>query len=149
MEAEYTLRQKLPQNVYTWTSRDPCIDGGQGVTICAPGAAIASVPEFTLAKQQLMNGTSMASPHAAGAVALLLSGLIQRDIPYSPFSVKRALWDSATYLNHVDPFAQGNGLLNVEKTFESLVQFSDAPDRDVRYVVQSQAGNSHHFMLKC
>lgn len=81
-----------------------------------------------------MNGTSMASPHAAGAVALLISGLLQRNLPYSPFSIKRALWDSATYLSHVDPFAQGNGLLNVEKTFENLVQFSDAPDRDVRYV---------------
>lgn len=153
MEAEYTLRQKLPPNVYTWTSRDPCVDGGQGITICAPGAAVASVPgtqtklksqlsfhygrclsfaEFALSKQQLMNGTSMASPHAAGAVALLLSGLIQRNIAYSPYSVKRALWNSATYLNHVDPFAQGNGLLNVEKTFEHLLQFADSSDRDIR-----------------
>ncbi|XP_037050800.1 tripeptidyl-peptidase 2 isoform X2 [Bradysia coprophila] len=141
MEAEYTLRQKLPPNVYTWTSRDPCVDGGQGVTVCAPGAAIASVPEYTLAKQQLMNGTSMASPHVAGAVALLLSGLIHRNLSYSPYSVKRALWDSATYLSHVDPFAQGNGLLNVEKSFEHLVQFAEAPDRDVRFAVS--VGTNH------
>lgn len=74
----------------------------------APGAAIASVPEFTLTKQQLMNGTSMASPHAAGAIALILSGLMQRNVPYSPFSIKRAVWETATHLSHVDPFAQGD-----------------------------------------
>lgn len=68
MEAEYAMREKLPANVYTWTSRDPCIDGGQGVTVCAPGGAITSVPQFTMSKSALMNGTSMAAPHVAGAI---------------------------------------------------------------------------------
>lgn len=75
MEAEYTMREKLPANVYTWTSRDPCIDGGQGVTVCAPGGAITSVPQFTMTKSQLMNGTSMAAPHVAGAVGRYLNFL--------------------------------------------------------------------------
>lgn len=75
MEAEYALREKLPANVYTWTSRDPCIDGGQGVTVCAPGGAITSVPQFTMSKSVLMNGTSMAAPHVAGAVGKFSSFL--------------------------------------------------------------------------
>lgn len=107
MEAEYALREKLPGNCYTWSSRDPCIDGGSGVTVCAPGAAIASVPEYTLSKAQLMNGTSMSAPHVAGAVAIVLSGLKQLNIAYTPFSIKRAIWNTSTSLSCVDQFAQG------------------------------------------
>lgn len=155
MEAEYSLREKLPGNVYTWTSRDPCIDGGEGVTVCAPGAAIASVPQFTLNHQQLMNGTntlnliqfwrsrvnifhlnrlgtSMSAPHVCGAIALLISGLLKNKIDYSPYSIKRALWNTATQLQHVDKFAQGNGLLNVEAAYDNLVKYHDRSERDVR-----------------
>jgi len=135
MEAEYALRHKLPANLYTWTSRDPCIDGGDGVTVCAPGAAIASVPAFTMSSAQLMNGTSMAAPHVAGAVGLLISGLKQRKIKYTPYSIKRAISNTATCLNNVDNFAQGKGLLNVEKAFESLLAYANAKENQVRFSV--------------
>ncbi|XP_055380292.1 tripeptidyl-peptidase 2 [Condylostylus longicornis] len=139
MEAEHAMREKLPANVYTWTSRDPCIDGGQGVTICAPGAAITSVPEFTMMKSQLMNGTSMAAPHVAGAIALLISGLKQKNIKYSSYSIKRSLSITATHLDHVDKFAQGNGLLNVEKAFEHLVQYKTESENMVRFQITNGA----------
>lgn len=89
MVAEYSLRQKLQGMPYTWTSRGPTIDGEYGVTVCAPGGAITSVPKFTLRNCQLMNGTSMASPHVCGAVGeygstIDVSGCDRKLVPSSP-----------------------------------------------------------------
>ncbi|XP_065369346.1 tripeptidyl-peptidase 2 [Calliphora vicina] len=148
MEAEYAMREKLAANVYTWTSRDPCIDGGQGVTVCAPGGAITSVPQFTMSKSALMNGTSMAAPHVAGAIALLISGLKQRNISYSPFSIKRAICATATKLGYVDPFAQGSGLLNVEKAFEHLLEHDKAVENMLRFSVRCGPTNAKGIHIR-
>ncbi|KAJ9587783.1 hypothetical protein L9F63_018809, partial [Diploptera punctata] len=148
MIAEYSLRQKQPGMPYTWTSRGPTIDGDFGVTVCAPGGAITSVPNFTLRSSQLMNGTSMASPHVCGAIAILLSGLEKKWLQYSPYSIKRALENTALYLESLDAFAQGRGLLQVEKAFDHLVAFHGQPERDVRFQVSCGAHNSKGIHLR-
>ena len=60
-----------------------------------------------------MNGTSMASPHVCGAVALLISGLRHENLKWSPFSIKRALASTARPLPHLCPYGQGHGLMQV------------------------------------
>lgn len=64
--------------------------------------------------------------------ALLISGLKQKGITYSPYSIKRAISETATKIDYVDQFAQGNGLLNVEKAFDHLVKYADAQENLVR-----------------
>jgi tripeptidyl-peptidase-2 len=55
-----------------------------------------------------MNGTSMASPNAAGCASLLISGLLAKGIPYTPASVRRALENTATKVEgSTDVFGTG------------------------------------------
>ena len=49
------------------------------------------VPRWTLTQNQLMNGTSMSSPNAAGCVALLLSAARAAGLAVSPHGLRRAL----------------------------------------------------------
>ncbi|XP_024939416.1 tripeptidyl-peptidase 2 isoform X3 [Cephus cinctus] len=148
MVAEYSLREKMPGMPFTWSSRGPTIDGGFGITVCAPGGAITSVPNFTLRKCQLMNGTSMASPHVTGAVAVLISGLLAKGIAYSPYSIKRALENTAHFVDGLDPFAQGAGLLHVERAFENLITFAGSPERDVRFSINCGLNNSKGIHIR-
>lgn len=133
---------------FTWSSRGPCIDGGIGVTVCAPGGAVTSVPNCTLRYSQLMNGTSMASPHVAGAVSLVLSGLIKQNLTYSPYSVKRAIENTASVLPGVEVFAQGSGLLQVDKCFEFLVNYHNAQETNIRFHVTCGSGNAKGIYLR-
>lgn len=56
----------------------------------------------------LFGGTSMAAPMVAGAAALVISDLRERDEAIDPFRVKNILMSSAKDLSN-DPFVQGAG----------------------------------------
>ena len=99
-----------------WSSRGPTTDGRVKPDICFPGvhitAARARLAQIgTPAPEQgysILSGTSMATPHAAGACALLL----QANPTYSPQQVKDALMNSAKNLG-LDANTQGKGRADV------------------------------------
>lgn len=64
-----------------------------------------------------------------------------RGLPFSPYSVRRAIENTAQFMEGLDVFAQGHGLLQVEKAFEHLSAHSDACERDVRFHVTCGASN--------
>jgi len=148
MTALYSTREKLPGTPFTWSSRGPTIDGDRGVCVCAPGGAITSVPQFTLRGTQLMNGTSMASPHVCGALALALSGLRAQGVKWSPYSVKRAVENTARPLPQMCQFGQGNGLLNIEGVFDHLLQNHLSIERDVRFAISCGGGSAKGIHLR-
>ncbi|MCH7870153.1 MAG: S8 family serine peptidase [Planctomycetes bacterium] len=135
MAAQYSLRKTLPEILYTWSSRGPTYDGDIGVNFSAPGGAIAPVPNWSLQRNMLMNGTSMASPNLCGGVALLLSGLKQEGMAYSPHRIRRAIENTARWIDNVEPFAQGRGLAQYDKALDYLIAFAEHEDQDIRFEV--------------
>ena len=88
---------------------------GSYVDIAAPGSSILST--YNNGSYVYMSGTSMASPHVAGAAALLFAAHPQA----SPLQVSQALCQSATDIDStgVDQ-ASGCGLMSVSKALSSL-----------------------------
>ncbi|SCZ96785.1 BZ3500_MvSof-1268-A1-R1_Chr4-1g06718 [Microbotryum saponariae] len=96
---------------------------------CAPGGNILSTFPSTDGGIGIDSGTSMATPFAAGAAALLLAG--RRSEKLTPAQIKSLLVTTAKPLSVtrnssdlVSTLRQGGGLIQVDKAFEAKTFFS-------------------------
>jgi len=82
-----------------------------------------------------VKGTSMASPNVCGCIALLVSALKQKNIDYSPFSVRTAVENTSLKMPDYDPYAHGHGLIQVEKAYEHLIAHHNPEllERDIHF----------------
>jgi hypothetical protein len=122
MQVDYGADTPFTDNLHAFTSNGPREDGGFKPQLVAPGAAISSTPmwqggvglPYVLPPgYQLMNGTSMASPQATGAAALLISAAKQTGAQYKPAQLRQAMLSSTRLLDptRLGIYRQGNGLV--------------------------------------
>lgn len=132
--ANYGSAVGTRMGLFNFSSRGPREDGGFKPDIVAPGAAVSSintwlageaVPEtgYSLPNGYAMfNGTSMASPQATGAAALLIGAARKSKVDITPAKLRTALYDGARSIPGVAAHEQGNGLIDVTKAWDLLKQ---------------------------
>ncbi|WP_406126480.1 S8 family serine peptidase [Streptomyces sp. NBC_00989] len=154
--ANYGSQVEKKYQLLPFSSRGPREDGGFTPTLVAPGAAINStqtwlpgspVPEagYTLpAGYSMLQGTSMASPQAAGASALLLSAAKQKHIALTPATLRTALTSTADHIKGVQAYEEGAGLINIVDAWKSIKDDATAHE----YTVKAPVDTAIDFALK-
>ncbi|GAB3850897.1 S8 family serine peptidase [Micromonospora andamanensis] len=157
--ANYGSVVKKKNALFNFSSRGPREDGGAKPNIAAPGSAISTTPVWQAGSPVaeagyalppgygMFNGTSMASPQAAGAAALLLSAAKATDKGITPEMLRRAIYTSAKPIADTPTYGQGYGMFDVpgawkllKKGVQTRSYTSDAP---VCTVLSGQLATPH------
>ncbi|MBW8772184.1 MAG: S8 family serine peptidase [Gemmatimonadetes bacterium] len=87
--------------------------------LITPGVAFSTVPRWNQG-DEAKQGTSMASPHAAGLAALLVSALTQSGKPVVAARIRQALTTTAQPIDGLSIIDQGTGVPNVGRAWHWL-----------------------------
>lgn len=147
--ANYGSAVKKKYDLIPFSSRGPREDGGFTPTLVAPGASINTtqtwMPGGPVAEAgyalppgySMLQGTSMASPQAAGASALLLSAAKQKRVDLPPAKLRTALTSTADHISGVQAYAEGAGLIDIVDAWKSVREDATAHEYTVKAPVDT------------
>ncbi len=114
------------ENLWFFSSIGPGKDGSVAPSIVAPGSAVSTVPLRGGKQYFLSEGTSIAAPHVAGAVALLLEVVNRNNLKVSPVTLKRAIELGARPITGYSTAEQGYGALNLPISWAELLSLQES-----------------------
>ncbi len=136
-KSNYAAMRPAGPVLFDFSSRGPLPSGDLGVDFTAPGAAVSALPSWLITPAENFNGTSMASPQAAGCVALLLSAARAESLPAAPDRVRRAMRLGAERLSGHDWIEQGHGAIRMLPSLEALRELAGHGDGETVWEVRA------------
>ncbi|RPK64624.1 Subtilisin DY [Streptomyces sp. ADI96-02] len=155
--ANYGSNVSKKYDMLPFSSRGPREDGGFAPIISAPGAAINTTQTWAAggpvkeagyslpAGYSMLQGTSMASPQAAGAAALLLSAAKQKNLELPPADLRSALTSTATHIKDVPAHVQGSGLIDIVGAWKQITKKGEPAHE---FTVKAPVDTAIDFALK-
>ncbi|MFC0600956.1 S8 family serine peptidase [Streptomyces palmae] len=147
--ANYGSKVTTDYSVMPFSSRGPREDGGFAPVISAPGASINTTQTWLPggpvkeagyelpAGYSMLQGTSMASPQAAGASALLLSAAEQDRVELTPATLRTALTSTAKHIKGARANEEGAGLMDVVGAWKAIKAGASAHEYTVKAPVKT------------